>query len=714
MKKLSLSSKIIIGMVLGVATGLFWGEKVGWLDIAGTVFIKLLQMAIVPYIVASLTVGIGSLTFDQARNVAAKVGILLLITWGLGLLVFLAMPLAFPSLTTAGFFSDVTIAAPPEVNYYDVYIPANPFKSLSANYIPAVVLFCLAVGVALISIKEKETILAPLRVLSSALTKVTNGIVQLMPYGVFAISASTAGTMGGEEFEKLQVYFFTHTVAALLLSFVLLPFFLTAFTPFRYRDVVGISKDALLTAFVTGNLFVVLPVLTENAKELFKKYELTRDNTDNYVDVVIPVTFNFPNLGKLSCLLFILFAVWFSGGKLNVADYPFFIVGGVLSMFGSVNVAVPFLLDGLRIPQDLFQLFMVSSIVSSKFSTLLAGMHLLILTMGATSLLTGVVKIQWKRLCWAGGMVTLVILLTLLGSRFFLQTVVKPSYTLDEVLLNMQVGDRRQAGEIKEDNDLANVVGDDSGIETILTRGVLRVGVKLDEVPFSYYNANGDLVGFDVELMERLADQLGVKVEFFELNYDELGPAVNQGKVDIAVSSLNITTRRLAKVAFTDPVLELTNSFVVRDYRKEEFSTLEKLRQHEPFTVAVSDDHPELKKIIESSPHVTFVAIESNRAFFEQEEGSYDGLLISLEEGMAWSVLYPEYTAALFTEKKIPVGYVVAPGNLELQSFLNSWLAMERSMKSIDRLFNYWFKAENAVPEAPRWCIARDVLHWVE
>ena len=383
-------------------------------------------------------------------------------------------------------------------------------------------------------------------------------------------------------------------------------------------------------------------------------------------------------------------------------------------MFGSVNVSVPFLLDGLRLPQDLFQLFMVSSIVSSKFSTLLAGMHLLILTMGATSLLTGVAKIQWKRLCWAGGMVTLVILLTLVGSRFFLQTVVKPSYALDEVLLNMQVGDRQQAGDVKDDDDLVNVAGDDSGIETILTRGVLRVGVKSDEVPFSYYNANGDLVGFDVELMERLADQLDVKVIFFELSHDELGPAVNQGKVDIAISSLNITTRRLAKVAFTDPVLALTNSLVVRDYRKEEFSSLEKLRQHAPFTVAVSDAHPEMKKIVANLPHVTFVAIESNRVFFEQEEGAYDGLLTSLEEGMAWSVLYPEYTVSLFTEKKIPVGYAVAPGNLELLSFLNSWLAMERSVKSIDRLFDYWFKAENAAPKTPRWSIARDVLHWVE
>jgi len=45
-------------------------------------------------------------------------------------------------------------------------------------------------------------------------------------------------------------------------------------TPFKYRDIVGMSKDALITAFTTGNLFVVLTVLTENCKTLFEKYDL--------------------------------------------------------------------------------------------------------------------------------------------------------------------------------------------------------------------------------------------------------------------------------------------------------------------------------------------------------------------------------------------------------------------------------------------------------
>ena len=70
-------------------------------------------------------------------------------------------------------------------------------------------------------------------------------------------------------------------------------------TSFKYRDIVGMSKDALLTAFTTGNLFVVPTVLTDNCKQIFENYDLKREKTDTYVDVLIPIYFNFPNRGNL-------------------------------------------------------------------------------------------------------------------------------------------------------------------------------------------------------------------------------------------------------------------------------------------------------------------------------------------------------------------------------------------------------------------------------
>ena len=70
--RFSLSTNILIGMFLGIACGIFFGEKVAFLQVAGNAFIKLLQMTILPYILVSLVHGIGGLTYNQAKELAKK------------------------------------------------------------------------------------------------------------------------------------------------------------------------------------------------------------------------------------------------------------------------------------------------------------------------------------------------------------------------------------------------------------------------------------------------------------------------------------------------------------------------------------------------------------------------------------------------------------------------------------------------------------------
>ncbi len=186
LSRLSLSTLVILALVAGIAIGIFFGEKVAFFDTLGTVFIKLLQMTVIPYIATSLMCGIGSMSREQAQGIAAKVGILTLFLWLLGFAVIFLTPLTFPHLESASFFSDTTLLPPKEVDYLDQYIPSNPFKSLSTTAIPAVVLFFGAIGVALINIKEKARLLEPLNTFSDALSRATKGVMRLIPIGVFA------------------------------------------------------------------------------------------------------------------------------------------------------------------------------------------------------------------------------------------------------------------------------------------------------------------------------------------------------------------------------------------------------------------------------------------------------------------------------------------------------------------------------------------------
>ena len=256
-KRMSLSTLVLICFALGIITGLFFGEKVAWMEGIGNAFIKLLQMTIIPYIVVSLMTSLGKMSYEQARSLGVEVGKLMLLFWIVGLLAIYLIQFIFPSWESASFFSTALLEKPDPINLIDLYIPANPFFSLSNSYIPAIVVFCVATGIALIGIKEKKALMEQLSTLGEAFNTVTGYIVKLMPIGIFSMTAATAGTMEVAEFERLQVYFAAHIIMTFLLAYAVLPVIIVLFTPFKYRDVSGIAKDAIITAFAAGNIFIV-------------------------------------------------------------------------------------------------------------------------------------------------------------------------------------------------------------------------------------------------------------------------------------------------------------------------------------------------------------------------------------------------------------------------------------------------------------------------
>lgn len=74
-------------------------------------------------------------------------------------------------------------------------------------------------------------------------------------------------------------------------------------------------------------------------------------------------------------------------------QYPRLAVAGLVTLFGSVNVAVLFLLDMLQIPADMFELFLATSIVNARFGTLIAAMHTLTLALLGTASVLGTLQI---------------------------------------------------------------------------------------------------------------------------------------------------------------------------------------------------------------------------------------------------------------------------------------------------------------------------------
>ena len=109
----SATRNILIGFVLGVLTGLFLGEQAEVFDVVVKGYLGLLQMTVLPYVMVSLLVGIGRLDGVQARRLFVRVGTLRLVLWALVVGAVMLMPLVFPQVESASFFSHTLVDTRP-------------------------------------------------------------------------------------------------------------------------------------------------------------------------------------------------------------------------------------------------------------------------------------------------------------------------------------------------------------------------------------------------------------------------------------------------------------------------------------------------------------------------------------------------------------------------------------------------------------------------
>ena len=381
-------------------------------------------------------------------------------------------------------------------------------------------------GIALMGIGDRERLLGPLRVMNAAITSITLFVVRLTPVGVFAIGAVTAGTMTGETLERLQVYFVVFAAASLLLAFWVLPLLVTAMTPFRYREVTGIARDALLTAFVANNAFIVLPILVERSKDLLRRRGLLSPESDSAAEVLVPILFNFPNAGKLLTLLFVPFAAWLAGNPFSVGSYAaLFGPGSRLLRQGAGGAALP---DGpLRAaPRPLPALHPDHDSQRrvrldgdgdepARVRPARGGGHGRVPRAGAAAAGAGGCRDHGRHR----------------GHRRWRGTAPprdrQYSYHRDEALRRMHAP-RGASERSYAHRDVSTVPREAPAngvatLERIRARGTLRVGYD-PGIPPHLWNAHGQLVGFDVELAQGLAEALGVEIEKFVPSDGEMSP----------------------------------------------------------------------------------------------------------------------------------------------------------------------------------------------
>jgi Na+/H+-dicarboxylate symporter len=717
--RLGLTAQIVIGLAFGVVVGLFFGEPAAALQPLADIYIRLMQMTVLPYLVLTLIIGLGRMDAARASRLAVRGCVLLVVFWLLALAVVALMPLAFPVQESASFFSTSLLEARQPLALHEIYVPSNPFNAMANAVIPAVVLFSSALGVALIGVGNKATLLANLQILEQAVVRVTRFVIALTPIGVFAIAAVAAGTMGLETLQRLEVYLICFGVAALLLAFVVLPLAVTAVTPFTYREVVTVAKDALLTAFVANSVFIVLPMLVERANELMERYRVRTDEAASTVDVLVPMAFVFPNAGKLLTLLFVPYAAWLTGSTLEPSGYAALFGAGLLAYFAKAQVALPFLLDLVGVPQDHFQLYIPTTLLTGKFDSMVSAMGLLAFALLGAGAMTGFLRIAPVRILLATAIAAAVTAGALLGTRALLAAAVDTSYRKGDVLKRMQTPRTTLPTIVHRDRRTVlpeSLAPGASTLERVRARGTLRVGYDAGNAPFSFFNSDGALVGFDVELAERLAEALGVKAEFIPVAWRVVSEALAADAIDL-MPSVWYRPYWFSTVRLSAPYLVGTMALVVRDERRHEFASVATLRRSRGLKIGVPLETAQVRPSIThyfGDAEVTLVPMESSVPFFEGRRADLDAFLMPAESGSAGTLLHPEYSVVVPQPDPvtIPFAFGAALRSGDLVDAVNEWIVFANSEGTIRRAYDYWVLGKGAEGTRRRWSIMRDVLGW--
>ncbi len=707
-------TRIIVGLSLGIFCGLFFGEGAGALNPVGDAYVRLLQMTVLPYVLATLVGGIGRLEPAGAGRLGLHAIALIVFLWLVSWLTVLAIPFAYPAWETGSFFSSSLTAEAPPFDPVRLFIPSNIFESLTNTVVPAVVVFSVSLGLALMAMAEKQVLLQGLGVLEMAFGRIASFVVKLAPLGIFAIAADAAGTLQFAEIGRLQVYLGTYVAAWALLAFLTLPALVAVATPLSYGQVLRHARTAMLTAFAVNTVLVVLPLIAEECKKLLAQSKLADPETDSAVDVLVPTAYTLPTAGTPISLAFILFAAWFAGAPLTFDQYPAFAFLGGMSSFGGMYLALPYLLDFFRLPADLFQMFVVGTVATSQLWSSLAAMHGVVLCLLAACAVAG--RLRWASLVLAAAVTVVVAAAAFWALSFAFKGVLPTENIGEKRLLAMRLV--QEPVEVAVPGELAPLSAADrerDRVAVIRERGSLRVGIHKGSLPFVYRNDRDELVGLDMELVYALARDLGVGLELAAIDWGEAVTSLDSGRIDLLAGGISITPERALLAAFTRPYVEETPGFLVADHRRRDFADVETIKELPSLRLGVMPRyfHRAIARVL---PNAELVVVESPRPFLRGELAEVDALFYSAEMGSAWTLMYPSFAAVVpkGLDARVPVAFAVPAAQGTFRSYVNAWLEVNIKTGMVEVLYRHWVLGDDVTGRPPRWSILRDVLHWVD
>jgi Na+/H+-dicarboxylate symporter len=336
-KRLHIWQKVMIGLVLGCATGVIFGEDATVLHPIGMAFIGAIKMLVVPLIFVSLVCGVTAIK-DVTKM--GRIGIKTLSAYIITTTIAIPIGLAIAVWLQPGAGMDLGGASSIQVgtspNLLDTLlgiIPNNPIAALAEGNVLQIILFAIFLGASINLVGEKA---APVKAVfdsfADIMYKLTDIVISFAPLGVFALIATTAGTYGLDVLLPLGKVVLGVYLACLIHMIVTLCgglFLFTGLHPIQFLK--GIF-EAQLVAFSTTTAAGTLPVTMACVRH---NLGVSKDTAS----FVLPVgaTINLDGTAIYQALTAAFIAQAY-GIDLGMAEYGTILLTAVLASIGTASI----------------------------------------------------------------------------------------------------------------------------------------------------------------------------------------------------------------------------------------------------------------------------------------------------------------------------------------------------------------------------------------
>ena len=235
---------------------------------------------------------------------------------------------------------------------------------------------------------------------------------------------------------------------------------------------------------------------------------------------------------------------------------------------------------------------------------------------------------------------------------------------------------------------------DNTKVEEIRERGVLKVGTTGDYMPMSYLDPEtGAYVGFDTELTEDLADALGVDIEYVETSWPTLMDDTLAGKFDLALCGITVTDARKEQALMSEGYLENGKTILCRAEDAGKYKSLDDINRPD-VRVMVNPGGLNEQFARENLPDATLIIHDVNQEIPGLVASGEADIMITEIMEAGYYVGQDDRLAAPFIHEPFTngeIGVLMPKGSEDLLDYVNDFLTKEKQSGRIDALADEYF-----------------------